>query len=96
VIGWDFDWPKALKAARRILTLRQAFNVREGLTPDKFDLPKRVKQPHTVGPAVGQKIDFNACRDSYYEDIGWDHKTGKPYRKTLEELGLVELTKDLA
>jgi aldehyde:ferredoxin oxidoreductase len=31
----------------------------------------------------------------YYNLMGWDLKTGKPYRKTLEDLGLEDVARDL-
>lgn len=95
VTGWDFKWPEALKTGQRILTLRQAFNAREGLTPDKFELPERVKKAHTIGPGAGIKIDFEALKEGYFAALGRDLKSGKPYPKTLIDLGLYDLTKDL-
>ncbi len=95
VTGWDFGWAEGLKAGRRILTLRQAFNAREGLSPDEFKLPKRVTVPQSVGPAAGVKIDFDSLKSGYFAAMGWDLKSGKPYRQTLLDLGLDELTKDL-
>ena len=95
VTGWDFGWAEGLKAGRRILTLRQAFNAREGLLPEEFKLPERVMVPASVGPATGAKIDYDALKKGYFEAMGWDIKTGKPHRQTLIELGLDELTNDL-
>ena len=85
--GWDFGWEAALLAGRRILTLRQAFNAREGLTPDQFELPKRI--------ASSVKIDYSALRDGYFSEMGWDPKSGKPSNKALEAVGLLELAGDL-
>ncbi len=95
VTGWDFGWAEGLKAGRRILTLRQAFNAREGLLPDDFKLPERVMVPASVGPSTGVKIDFDSLKNSYFATMGWDIKTGKPHRQTLIDLGLDELTSDL-
>ena len=95
VAGWDFGWVEGLKAGQRILTLRQAFNAREGLSPDEFKLPKRVTLPQSVGPATGVKIDYDSLKSGYFAAMGWDLKSGKPYRQTLLDLGLDELTKDL-
>ncbi|MDH5364649.1 MAG: hypothetical protein OEW82_05735, partial [Dehalococcoidia bacterium] len=88
VTGWDFGWEEGLKAGRRILTLRQAFNAREGLSPAEFQLPERVTAPQSVGPAVGAKIDFEALKRGYFKAMGWDIKTGKPHHQTLIDLGL--------
>jgi aldehyde:ferredoxin oxidoreductase len=89
VTGWDFGWEEALKAGRRILTLRQAFNAREGLTPDQIDLPERLKnEPLKSGKDTLPRIDFQALREGFFTAMGWDAKTGIPHRKTLVDLGL--------
>jgi aldehyde:ferredoxin oxidoreductase len=85
--GWDFSWSEAMRAGRRILTLRQAFNAREGLTPDQFELPKRI--------ASSVKIDYAALRDGYFSEMGWDPKSGKPSKQALADLGLADLAADL-
>ena len=96
VTGWDFGWEEALRAGHRILTLRQAFNAREGVTPGDIVLPQRIlEEPLTTGPAANLKIDFETQRKSYFERMGWDIKTGKPFKSTLVKLGLAGLTSDL-
>lgn len=84
---WEFNWEEAMTAGRRILTLRQAFNAREGLTPDQFELPKRI--------ASTAKVDFAALRNGYFSEMGWDPQSGKPSKSALAGLGLAELTSDL-
>ena len=97
VTGWDFPWDEALKAGRRVLTLRQAFNAREGLTPDQINLPARLEEELLPsGASPPPRIDFRALRESYFAAMGWDIKTGKPSPETLADLGLAGLTKDLA
>ena len=96
VTGWDFGWDEALRAGRRILTLRQAFNAREGLTPDQFELPKRLREePLTTGPLANAKIDFDALKKGYFSEMGWNLATGKPENSTLSSLGLAELAQEL-
>lgn len=85
--GWDFGWPEALETGRRILTLRQAFNAREGLTPDQFELPKRI--------TMTTKVDYGSLREGYFKEMQWDSRTGKPSREALSKLGLLELAHDL-
>jgi aldehyde:ferredoxin oxidoreductase len=97
VTGWDFTWEEALRAGRRILTLRQAFNAREGLTPDQFELPKRLREePLTTGPLANAKIDFAALKKGYFDAMGWDLTTGQPEAGTLSNLGLTELVQNIA
>jgi aldehyde:ferredoxin oxidoreductase len=85
--AWDFGWQEAMKTGRRILTLRQAFNAREGLTPDQFELPKRI--------TTTTKFDYQTLRNGYFTEMKWDTRTGKPAKEALEELGLLELASDL-
>ena len=95
VTGWDFGWEEALKAGRRVLTLRQAFNAREGITPDQIDLPKRIKDELLpVATGAPPKIDFQALKAGFFSAMGWDLKTGMPFKETLDELGLEELVKE--
>ncbi|MBW1789003.1 MAG: aldehyde ferredoxin oxidoreductase family protein [Deltaproteobacteria bacterium] len=88
VTGWDLGWEEGIRIGKRILTLRQAFNAREGVRPDQFKMPKRLLEPLTVGPGTGQKVDFETLRKSYFETLGWDAKTGMPGKQALADLGL--------
>ena len=94
VTGWEMDWSEALRAGQRILTLRQAFNAREGIVPDDFYLPERLVQPLEAGGSAGQKIDFETMKAGYFAAMGWDLRSGKPYPDTWAELGLNELEPD--
>lgn len=90
--GWDFGWDEALEAGYRILTLRQAFNAREGLTPDRFRFPRRIREELLpVGPWAGKRIDFEALRRGFFEEAGWDLGSGWPSRSVVRRLGLEEL-----
>ena len=91
VTGWNLTWPEALKIGKRILTLRQAFNAREGVKPADFKFPKRFDPPLAVGPAAGKTVDFETLRKEYFQSMGWDIATGRPYPETLKELGLEDL-----
>jgi aldehyde:ferredoxin oxidoreductase len=91
VTGWDMDWSEALRAGKRILTLRQAFNGREGIAPKDFCLPERLIQPLEVGVSAGKKIDFEAMKASYFKAMGWNLRSGRPSPVTWKELGLDDL-----
>jgi aldehyde:ferredoxin oxidoreductase len=88
VTGWDADWSEGIKTGKRILTLRQAFNAREGLAPDAFRLPKRFEASLSVGPAAGHDIPFAVLRERYFMAMGWDPETGAPLPQTLAELDI--------
>jgi len=88
VTGWDMDWDEGIKTGKRILTLRQAFNAREGIKPEVFRLPKRFEAPLNIGPGAGQRIDFEVLKNGYFDEMGWDSKTGQPSKTILEYFGI--------
>ena len=90
VTGWDFTIDDALKAGKRIQTLRQVFNLREGLEPTQWRLPERISVPADSGPFAGRKVDFETMRDKFYQEMGWDIMSGWPLEETLKELRLME------
>ncbi len=89
VTGWDIDWNEGLEIGRRILTMRQLFNVRQGIKPQDFKLPKRFETSLTAGPAAGAPVPpFEQLKADYYVAMGWDPVTGEPSAETLERLGI--------
>jgi aldehyde:ferredoxin oxidoreductase len=92
VTGWkDFTLAELLKTGRRIQTLRQAFNIREGIDTTKWRLPERLTVAPNQGPFAGKGIDAKGMKEKGYAALGWDPKTGKPLDSTLKELELKEL-----
>lgn len=98
VTGWGMDISEALEAGARIQTLRQAFNIREGLSPCEIKLPPRMAgiPPKGEGPLSGITIDIDSLRSEYYKAMGWDPGTGYPSGTTLERLGIKGLTETKA
>lgn len=89
VTGWDIDWSEGLTIGKRINTLRQAFNTREGVDVREFRLPKRFENPLVAGPAAGvTPPPFELLRQYYFAAMGWDKETGAPSRDTLAALGI--------
>ncbi|MGV9204256.1 MAG: aldehyde ferredoxin oxidoreductase family protein [Promethearchaeia archaeon] len=85
VVGWDIEnIDEIVKTGQRIQTLRQAFNIREGIDLTKNDIPERT---YDADP----KEDFSG----YCEQIGWNPENGYPLEETLEELDLGYVKKDL-
>lgn len=79
----------------RLVNLRRAYNIRRGLTPKDDTLSPRLLEAPPAGGAKGSKVNIKAMVSEYYELMGWDSKTGKPYRRTLEKLGLADIAEDL-
>jgi aldehyde:ferredoxin oxidoreductase len=94
VTGWDMDITEALETGARIQTLRQAFNLREGIMPSEIKLPPRMAgaPPKSEGPLAGITIDIDTLRSEYHKAMGWDPETGCPTEATLERLGIKRLT----
>jgi aldehyde:ferredoxin oxidoreductase len=93
VTGWGIDAAEALRTGARIQTLRQSFNLREGVTAEQVRLPGRMagKPPQTAGPLAGVTVDVDSLARDYRAAMGWDAETGVPSEETLTKLGLKEL-----
>jgi aldehyde:ferredoxin oxidoreductase len=96
VTGWDLDVSEALRAGARIQTLRQCFNLREGVTARSVRLPDRMlgRPPQKTGPLAGVTIDVDSLAREYRQSMGWDAETGAPAKDTLQTLGLAELVEE--
>ncbi len=95
VTGWELSMSEALETGARIQTLRQVFNLREGIKPSQIRLPDRMAgiPPKSEGPLAGVTIDIDSLAYEYRKAMGWDPETGHPTEDTLERLGLQELVK---
>jgi aldehyde:ferredoxin oxidoreductase len=96
VTGWDMTLDEIQQAGARIQTLRQSFNVREGIVPAAARLPDRMlgKPPRTQNPFKGVTIDIDTLTREYREAMDWDPETGKPTETCLSSLGLGDLVKE--
>ena len=88
VTGWDLSADEYFKTGKRILCLRKAFNVREGLKPGDSRLHPRAlgHPPQTKGPLKGMSVDIDALERQYFEIAGLDPATGGPTLETMREL----------
>jgi aldehyde:ferredoxin oxidoreductase len=93
VTGWDAGMQEILETGARIQTLRQCFNIREGINPADIRLPHRLagSPPQEEGPLAGVTIDVESLASEYVKAMGWDSGTGFPAKATLKRLGLNEL-----
>lgn len=89
----------------RILTLLRALTVRSMGTVDMrnkhdvmadwiFDYPKDAK-PFTPGSIKMDREDMQKALTMFYQECGWDEKTGAPTKATLLRLGLDEVAAEL-
>ena len=93
VTGWNFRPDQYFKIGERILSLRKAFNVREGVKPEDQQLNDRAagKPPLSRGPLKGVSLDMNSRQKEFFETVGWDLTTGGPTREKMKELEIESL-----
>ncbi|MEA2008458.1 MAG: aldehyde ferredoxin oxidoreductase family protein [Chloroflexota bacterium] len=86
--GWSLSPDEYFKTGARILNLRKAFNVREGLLPEDSKITDRAigKPPLTHGPLRGITIDSDSLLAEFYKTVGWDPATGGPTPEKMREL----------
>ena len=96
VTGLDVDISEVLETGARIQTLRQCFNVREGIQAADIKLPGRLAgtPPLKEGPLSDVTIDVDNLKREYFRSMGWDPDSGQPQPQTLEKLGLSPLIAD--
>jgi aldehyde:ferredoxin oxidoreductase len=97
VLGLKHTMEDLYRIADRIITLGEAYNVREGLNPAKFNIPHRIlgKPPLNKGPSAGTVVDDVTPIREYFELMEWDFNTGKPRREKLHKLGLEDVARQL-
>jgi aldehyde:ferredoxin oxidoreductase len=89
VTGWNTSVFELVKVGERAATLARAFNLREGLTSDDDNMPRRFFTPHISGPLQGIALDreaFRKAKELYYDMMGWPR--GSPSLSKLAELGI--------
>lgn len=88
--GWEKTADEYMETGRRIQTLRQLFNIREGIRPIDFMLPDRIvgSPPLEEGPLKGKSIPLESMVKNYWKHFGWDEESGKPLEETIGRLRL--------
>jgi aldehyde:ferredoxin oxidoreductase len=94
VTGWDVSGDELHETARRIVTLKKLFNVREGWRPAEDTLPKRMLSERLpAGLAPGSVLPEGRLREmilAYYRDRGWSADGFVP-ADSVHSLGLSDL-----
>jgi aldehyde:ferredoxin oxidoreductase len=97
VTGWDIDLNELLITGERIGNMRLLFTLREGINPFQLKYPDIAlgKPPLKNGSTKGVTIDIDLLTKEFCKEMDWDMQTGKPSKKKLAALGLIEQSKDI-
>jgi aldehyde:ferredoxin oxidoreductase len=97
VTGWDVSGGELRETARRIVTLKKLFNVREGWTPAEDTLPRRMLSERLpAGPGPGAALPAERLRgmvSAYYRERGWT-ADGRVPDDLVRSLGLSDLSQE--
>ena len=90
VTGHPFTFEEVLDCGERIATIRQAFNIREGLNFLEYQIPKRAYgyPPLESGPHKDVTVKIEMLLQEYLEEMGWNKDTTRPGVDRLHELSL--------
>ena len=93
VTGWDLAPDQYFKIGERILNLRKAFNMREGIAFEDHRLSARASgsPPLAQGPLKGVSLDMEKLQTEFCVTVGWDPQRGGPTTQKLEELEIDRL-----
>jgi len=96
VTGWGMSPDEYLQTGERILNLRKAFNMREGIVPDGLQIHERAigMPPLQAGPLKGKRVDLTTMMEEFYQIVGWSREQGGPTAEKLQSLGLAEAIGD--
>lgn len=97
VTGWRMTREEISTTCERISAIRQAVNIREGLSRNDCRIPGRVvgKPPASEGPFTNITIDADTLVNEYYEALDWEPESGWPRKQRLIELDLNDVAKDI-
>mgnify|MGYP001179158265 CR=1 FL=1 len=91
--GWNKTPDEYLATGKRIQTLRQLFNIREGIDPRANSMHSRAlgNPPLTVGPLKKRTVPVDAMRSMHWKAMGWNEHSGIPENAAIAQAGLPDL-----
>lgn len=97
VTGWNYTKEEALDFGKKCSALMRVFNLRGGVGLDVEKPSERYWSTPIDGPAAGQsaKENWETMANAYYQTLGYDRETGKPFPETLRRLGLDDIISDI-
>jgi aldehyde:ferredoxin oxidoreductase len=88
--GWSKKPEEYMEIGERVQTLKQAFNIRQGVDPWKNKIsPRGSGAPaQSEGANKNRTVPIEKMMSDYWEQFGWDPATGKPTEKTLSKFDI--------
>lgn len=82
-----------MEIGKRMQTLRQMFNIREGIEPVSYKMHDRIAgmPPLKEGPIAGKTVPIEQMMREHWRVFGWSSETGVPTSETIVNLGLDKL-----
>lgn len=85
--GWDKSPDEIMRIGWNIQTLRQAFNLRQGVALRHAVNPRALGEPAlTSGVNKGRRARLDVLIPLYYERMGWDMESGEPPMDEVEHM----------
>ncbi len=96
--GWNFQYEDVDLIGERAITIKKAFNIREGWTRKDDHLPWRMQhETMTKGHSAGHMVteqELEYMKDLYYEAKGWT-RDGLIPKEKLTALGMEDVAKEI-
>ncbi len=89
--GWQLTPEQYMEIGTNIQTLKQAFNVRQGLLPMDSRVSGRLLglPSQTRGANKGRSVDIESMMKDYWQLFEWDRQTGIPSRECIDKLASI-------
>lgn len=96
--GWNKTPDEMMEIGKNIQTLRQLFNIKQGVDPMSFKMSPRMagEPPLQEGPNKGKTVPIEEMMRLHWKAYGWDEKTGAPTRELVEVLKQKQLITEAA
>lgn len=85
--GISMSSEELMAGAERAWNLMRLFNIKHGETAEDSKFPRRFYQESQSGSVVDE-AKVQAVLEKYWQDRGWDPKTGRPLPETVKRLGI--------
>lgn len=88
--GWEKSGDEYMEIGKRIQTLRQMFNIKQGIDPATWRLPERMagNPPLTNGPLKGVTLQNDEMVRLHWQGFGWSAENGAPTQETIRALNI--------